>query len=59
MKTPERRQGRCSSVFIVNFEHISHLSLAFILLTLKKHSICIAGSNVQLIPITLSGKLST
>ena len=24
IKTPERRHWRCSSVFIVNFEHISH-----------------------------------
>ena len=36
MKTPERRQlGRCG-VFIVNFEHISHLVLIFILLTLSR-----------------------
>ena len=27
IKTPERRQWRCSGVFIVNFEHISHLVL--------------------------------
>ena len=26
-KTPERGQRRCSGVFIVNFEHISHLVL--------------------------------
>ena len=32
MKTPERRQWR----FIVNFEHISHLFLVFLLLTLNK-----------------------
>ena len=25
-KTPARRQRRCSGVFIVNFEQISHLS---------------------------------
>ena len=31
MKTPDRRSG----VFIVNFEHISHLVLVFLLLTLK------------------------
>ena len=29
VKTPEQRQRRCSGVFIVNFEHISHLSLVF------------------------------
>ena len=33
--TTERRQWRCSSVFIVNFEHISHLVLVFLLLTLN------------------------
>ena len=31
VKTPERRQG----VFIVNFEHISHLVLVFLLLILN------------------------
>ena len=31
IKTPERRSG----VFIVNFEHISHLVLVFLLLTLN------------------------
>ena len=36
IKTPERRRWRRSSVFIVNFEHISHLFLVFILLTLNK-----------------------
>ena len=34
IKTPERRHWRRSGVFIVNFEHISHLVL-FLLLTLK------------------------
>ena len=34
-KTPERRQWHCSGVFIVNFEHISHLVLMFQLLTLS------------------------
>ena len=32
IKTPERRSG----VFIVNFEHISHFFLLFLLLTLSK-----------------------
>ena len=32
IKTPERRYWRCSGVFIVNFEHISHLFLMFLLL---------------------------
>ena len=31
IKTPERRQWRRSGVFIVNFEHISHLGLVFLL----------------------------
>ena len=34
IKTPERRKWRRSGVFIVNFEHISHLVLVFLLLTL-------------------------
>ena len=36
IKTPKRRQWRCSGVFIVNFEHISQLVLVFPLLTLSK-----------------------
>ena len=36
IKTPERRQWRRSGVFIVNFEHISHLVLVFLLLTLNR-----------------------
>ena len=32
--TPEQYQRR-SGVFIVNFEHISHLALVFLLLTLN------------------------
>ena len=36
VKTPERRQLHCSGVFIVNFEHISHLVLVSLLLTLSK-----------------------
>ena len=35
IKIPERRQWRRSDVFIVNFEHISHLNLVFLLLTLN------------------------
>ena len=31
MKTPERRHWRHSGVFIVNFEHISHLALLLFL----------------------------
>ena len=33
--TPERRQGCRSGVFTVNFEHISHLALLFLLITLN------------------------
>ena len=36
VKTPERRHQRRSGVFIVNFEHISHLFLVFLLPTLNK-----------------------
>ena len=35
IKTPERGQWRRSGVFIVNFQHISRLSLVFLLLTLN------------------------
>ena len=36
IKTRERRCWRRSGVSIVNFEHISHLALVFLLLTLSK-----------------------
>ena len=36
IKTPEQRQWRRSSVFIINFKDISHLSLVFLLLNLNK-----------------------
>ena len=36
IKTPERRHGCCAGVFIVNFEHITHLFLMSLLLTLNK-----------------------
>ena len=36
IKTTERRYWRHSGVFIVNFEHISHLALAFLFLTLSR-----------------------
>ena len=35
-KTPEWRHWRRSDVIIVNFEHISHFSLLFILLTMRR-----------------------
>ena len=36
IKTPEYRHWQCFGVFIVNFEHISHRGLMFLLLTLKR-----------------------
>ena len=36
IKTPERRQWRRSSVFIVKFEYTSLLALVFLLLTLSR-----------------------
>ena len=36
IKKSKRHQWRRSGVFIVNFEHISHLALMFLLLTLSK-----------------------
>ena len=36
IKIPERCQWRRSGIFIVNFEHISHLVLEFLLLTLSR-----------------------
>ena len=36
IKTPKRRQRRRFGVFIVKFEHISHLFLVLLLLTLNK-----------------------
>ena len=44
IKIPERRYWRHSGIFIVNFEHISHLVLVFLLLTLKCN--CWLGRNV-------------
>ena len=35
IKTPEQRIWRRSGIFTVNFEHISHLVLVFLLLTLN------------------------
>ena len=37
IKTPERRYWCRSGVFIVYFEHISHLVLVFLLLTLTRY----------------------
>ena len=38
IKTPEIRHWRCSGVFIVNFEPISHLILVLLLLTLSRQT---------------------
>ena len=35
IRIPELRHWRRSGIFIVNFEHISHLVLVFLVLTLK------------------------
>ena len=35
IKTPDRHQWRRSDVFIINFEHIQHLALVFLLVTLN------------------------
>ena len=35
INTPERLQWRRSGVIIVNFEHIPHIALVFLLLTLN------------------------
>ena len=48
LKTPERRKWRFSGVFVVNFEHISHLFLVFILFTLSRPTFTvIEGRNVR------------
>ena len=53
IKTPGRRHWRFSSVFIVNFEHILHLFLVFLLLTLTKKmfsgivTVCLVYSNIM------------
>ena len=36
IKIPKRRHWRRSGIFIVNFEHITHLALVFLLLTLSR-----------------------
>ena len=36
IKIPERRHWRRSGIFIINFEHISHLILVFLVLTLSR-----------------------
>ena len=53
IKTPEQRQWRRSGVFIVNFEHISHLVLVFLLLTLSRQC-----QLYYIVAITLTTKTS-
>ena len=37
IKTPESRQWRRSGVFIAKFEHISHIAVVFLLMSLTKY----------------------
>ena len=48
IKTPERLHWGRSGVFIVNFEHISHLFQVFLLLILDKEML--AGKSLSLFP---------
>ena len=50
-KTLEKRQSRDSGVFVVNFEHVSHLSLVFLLLTFKQVNVCWEFWNFYLVVI--------
>ena len=52
LKTPERRHWRRSGVFIVNFEHISHLVLVFLLLTLNRQMPAGLMSDIFLLWVT-------
>ena len=36
IKIPERHHWHCSRIFIVNFEHILHLVVVFLMLTLSR-----------------------
>ena len=55
-KTQERRHWRLSGVFIANFEHISHLVLVFLLLTL---SMGLLAENAREIKVALSSRRFT
>ena len=50
-KTPERRHWRRSIVFIVNFEHISHIVLMFLLLVLSRWMPAGIPDNIYLLKI--------
>ena len=58
-KTPERHQWRYSTVFIINFEHISSLFLVFLLLTLNKHLLAgkVRNNHMQLSVLLLTDKV--
>ena len=45
IKTPEWRHWRCSGVFLVNFEHISHLYLVFLYCWLWTSPVCWLSSS--------------
>ena len=53
IKTPERRHWGHSGVFIVNAEHISHLFLVFLLLTLNKKMLAAEDEEIYLVSIYL------
>ena len=53
IKAPERRQWRRSGAFIVKFEHISHLDLVFLLLTLSR--LMLAGRKAPVIAVFTNG----
>ena len=57
IKTPERCQWRRSGVFIVNFEHISHLFLVFLLLTLNNN--CLRVKSCWLSSVIWSGSFKS
>ena len=54
IKTPKGRHWRCSGVFIVNFEHILHLVLVFLPLTLSRKM----SAGTQLISSTMPHNLA-
>ena len=53
IKTPERCQWHCSGVFIINFDHISHFVLVFLLLTLTCN--CWLGRHLYMVAATKTG----
>ena len=57
-KTPERRHWRCSGVFIVKCEHISHIFLVFLLLNLKKKMLAGTYAITFLVPQSIQEKLT-